>query len=282
MPKKHHPELLESAALLVGVGADLPATVSDAKRMRDLLLHDRSRSYPTNRLKLLTESQATVAEITSNLRAIGNSSIKRRYRTFIFYFSGHGGRNSSRSSASECFLVPYGYDTQSHATTSLPGKLLRALLERIVCDRMVAIFDCCHAGGIKSGVTLRNAPLPSELLKTWNRPGAVVLLASSHEDEYSYVEGGNSIFTATLLDGIQKHRRYRIFDLILFLFEEVARRSKRPATPICYPRIWNRNEFPALRAARPQPQTETLERTPTTAPRYGSATQNATNKTYSA
>ena len=54
-------------ALLIGVGADLPVTIQDAKGLRDILVDSERCAYPSDQVKLLTEGQATRQGILDGL-----------------------------------------------------------------------------------------------------------------------------------------------------------------------------------------------------------------------
>jgi hypothetical protein len=54
-------------ALLIGVGADLPATVKDATAIRDVLVNPSRAAYPVDQVELLTETGAVRKNILEAL-----------------------------------------------------------------------------------------------------------------------------------------------------------------------------------------------------------------------
>src|SRR5947209_5479097 len=111
-------------ALLVGVGADLPVTVTDATALHDVLVDPARAAYPaqpTKHVHLLTEQQATRNGILTAFDQLIEQVKDDAAATVIVYFSGHGIEVKHAGKAPEYFLVPYGYQPQERATTALSG-----------------------------------------------------------------------------------------------------------------------------------------------------------------
>ena len=62
------PTTIDGYALIIGVGADLPVTVTDATAVAGQLRDPQRCAYDPSRVRLLTEGAATRAGILDGLR----------------------------------------------------------------------------------------------------------------------------------------------------------------------------------------------------------------------
>ena len=220
-------------ALLVGTGADLPATVRDARRLRDVLADPGRGAYPLSQVQLLTEGGADRAKILAAFDRLIEQTKARDDATVFVYFSGHGGRFKDGEHWTY-FLVPHGYNSADRASTAISGEEFTEKIEAIKARKLVVLLDCCHAGGMPAvkdaGEEFIKAPVPPELLRVLDEGGGRVILASSREEEVSYAGDPYSLFTASLLDALtvkaSKDGFTRILDVLVYLFNEVPKRSK--------------------------------------------------------
>jgi hypothetical protein len=93
-----------------------------------------SIAYPEN-LHILKNNQATKEEILKKLNIMMNNMDERS--TFIFYFSGHGGRTQT----SESYLLTV--DNQQ-----LTANELATAVGRAKTNKIIIILDSCHSGGM--------------------------------------------------------------------------------------------------------------------------------------
>jgi hypothetical protein len=207
------PTLNESHALLIGVGdyshsrfANLPATVGDAQAITAILTDAALCAYPSASVHVLTGEQATTANIRATLKALAESTTPKS--TVFIYFSGHGGR-ALENGAWRTYLCPHEADPDDLAHTAIPGDEFSTLLAAIPAQKMLVILDACHAGGSANlkatdGTMIWKAGLPDDYYEALGQGSGRVVIASSKEDQYSYVrkEGDLSLFTWHLREAL--------------------------------------------------------------------------------
>ncbi len=228
-------------ALLVGVGGDLPDTVTDAQGLADILRDPARCAYPPAQVHLLTGPQATRAALLTALEQLVQTAPAEA--AVLVYFSGHGYRVAA-SGGESYYLLPYGYDLNRLAETALRGDEFAARLRALPTQRLLLLLDCCHAGGIGAakapGLTLTKAPLPPEALTLLREGRGRVLIASSQEHELSFAGKPYSAFTCALLEtlcgvGVAKPDGYvRVADLALHAREVVPQRTRGQQHPILH------------------------------------------------
>lgn len=228
-------------ALIIGVGADLPTTVQDANALNDVLVDPSRATYPSNQVDLLTEAKANRQGVLDAFdRLIGRVEYNSD-ATVIIYFSGHGGRIERPDKPPEHFLVPYGYDPSRRADTAISGLEFTQKIEAIQARKLVVLLDCCHAGGVPAlkepGETFVKSPMPPALLNVLASGSGRVVVASSHEEEYSYAGTPYSVFTTCLLEALEGKGAVnqdgfaRILDVLIYLFKHVPERASGPQHP---------------------------------------------------
>ncbi len=225
-------------ALLIGVGADLPVTVKDATALKNVLIDPNRAAYPPEQVTLLTETSATRQNILVAFDQIISQVHQNPDVTVIIYYSGHGGHIQQTN---EYFLVTYGYNPNERADTAISGLEFTQKIEAITARKLVVLLDCCHAGGIpvlkELGETFVKSPVPPELLNVLGTGSGRVVVASSREDEYSYIGQPLSAFTDCLLEALQgkasvnKDGYARILDVLVYLFDQVPKRASGPQHP---------------------------------------------------
>ncbi|NJL04803.1 MAG: caspase family protein [Chloroflexaceae bacterium] len=189
-------------ALVVGVGADLPATVQDAEQVAAFLRDPARCAYPPEQVTVLTNAQASRASVRAGLAQLAQDARTDPQATVVVYLSGHG------VATPHFAFLTHGYDLQNLPATAIAEAELSAALRAIPAQRLLVLLDCCHAGGqvtLKSpaGVALSPA-LPATVLTELGQGGGRVVLASSRQDERSYIMPGDplSLFTKTLLEAL--------------------------------------------------------------------------------
>lgn len=228
-------------ALVVGVGADLPNTVADARGLAEILRDPTRCAYLPERVTLLTGAEATRAGILASLEAL--AQLDDPEATVMVYFSGHGYQATS-TMGQLYYLMPYGYDVDRLYQTAISGQELTARLTAIRAQKLVLLLDCCHAGGVGEakapGVDLAKAPLPQEAVTLFTQGAGRVLIASSKEGELSYAGRPYSAFTLALVEafagvGVAKEDGYvRVTDLALHARQVVPGRTQDRQHPILH------------------------------------------------
>lgn len=225
-------EFSHGYALLVGVGADLPVTVKDAQAIHDVLRNSNRCAYPEKQVQLLTEAQATRADILAGLEQLAQAAKDNSEATIIVYFSGHGGH------IPDYYLVPYGYDPTDKINTAISGEEFTEKLRAIQSKKLLVLLDCCHAGGIADVKGFIKAPAPPELLDTLGQSSGRVVIASSQQDEVSYTGTPYSEFTKALLEGLsgygvsEKDGYARVLDIAMYVGRWVPDRTQDKQHPI--------------------------------------------------
>jgi len=230
-------------ALVVGIANyqyinRLPPTVrKDAKDIYHLLINSNHCGYPTSNVKLLLDDRATQRRLRQALADLAERSDKDS--TIFIYISSHGGRIESGSHIGE-YLLPVDVDNtsvNSLAQTAISGIEFTEALHAVPARKVVAVFDCCHAGGIgqpkNAKAPIIKAGLPDSYYEVLIAGRGQVILASSRDTEYSYVLPGaeNSLFTEHLLTGLRggipsEDGLIRVFDLFEYLQPRVT--GKQP------------------------------------------------------
>ena len=228
----------EGYALIIGVGADLPNTVDDAKGIADILKDEERCAYPAEHVQLLTGPEAARENVLAGLDTLAGATDEAS--TVLVYFSGHGYRVKT-SIGSRYFLMPHGYDTADLADTAVGGDELAARLQAIPAQKLLLLLDCCHAGGLDdikdAGLTLSKAPIPQEVLSLLDEGRGRAIIASSREDEKSYAGKPYSAFTLALIEalcgkGVARQDGFvRVADLALYTREMVPGRTKNRQHP---------------------------------------------------
>ncbi len=228
-------------AVVVGVGADLPNTIDDAKGFADILVDADRCAYPKDQVQVLTEKDATRDGILKVLDALSKTTDTES--TIVVYFSGHGYQIST-SVSDAYFLMPYGYDIHRLKQTAISGAEFTAKLRAIPAQKLLVLLDCCHAGGVGDaktpGLEFAKSPLPPETLELLAEGKGRVLIASSKEDELSYAGKPYSAFTLALIEslsgvGVAKQDGFvRVADMAMHAREVVPGRTGKKQHPILH------------------------------------------------
>jgi hypothetical protein len=207
------PTLKESHALLVGVGeyphprfASLPATVRDAQAITAVLTAPARCGYPSANVRVLTGEQATATNIRTDLKALAESTTPET--TVFVYLSGHGGR-ALEGGVWRTYLCPREADPDNLAQTAISGDELSALLAAIPARKLLVMLDACHAAAsaelkAADGTAIWKAGLPDGYYESLSHGSGRVVIASSKEDQFSYVrkQGDLSLFTWHLCEAL--------------------------------------------------------------------------------
>lgn len=190
-------------AVVVGVtrfqDPTIPALNLSTKDAKDFhaFLMERQGSFKSAQLTLLTDEQATRANITDALRNKLKSAGKDDI--VIIYLSGHGAEDSEHSN--EFYFVTHDARRDNLFGTALLMNDTH-LFRGIASERCLLLADACHAAGFIPGLEGGRAKSVATLFQgTKGR----VAIASSSPAEKSYEKSvyGNSVFTHFLLKGLR-------------------------------------------------------------------------------
>ena len=225
-------------ALLIGVGNDLPITVQDATAVNDILIDSQRCAYPINQVKLLTENHATRQGILEGLDWLIAQVQTDPEAMVIVYYSGHGGH------VPDYHLIPYNYHPNDIMHTAVSGAEFTEKLRAIQTKKLLILLDCCHAGGmaeVKSGFI--KAPSPPELENILSAGSGRAVIASSRENQVSWIGKPYSKFTQALLEGLagygaSKHNGYAgLTDVAMYIGRTVYNNTngeQQPTLDIAY------------------------------------------------
>ena len=231
-------------ALVVGVGADLKVTASDAEGFSDILTDKGRCAYPPENVKLLTESHACRDRILEGLDWLAVKATADPAATIIFYFSGHGGFRPGYH------LVPYDYDYADLNNTAISDAALTVKLKAIQSKKLLVLLDCCHAGGmtaIKRGPFTKSS-VPPTLAESLKKGSGRILIASSRNTEVSWTGSPYSVFTQALREGLagcnpsEQDGYARLTDVAFHIAHVVPQRTQEKQHPIM--RLSNADDFP--------------------------------------
>jgi hypothetical protein len=149
---------------------------------------------------VLTGEQASRANIITALETLASTT--NAESTVLVYFSGHGYQLSG--AIKSYFLMPHGYDSKDLSETAISGSEFVGLLKGIPAQKLLVLFDCCHAGGLSDleGFQIAKAPLPPEATKMFANGGGRIMIGSSQPDELSFAAKPYSVFTYALIKGL--------------------------------------------------------------------------------
>lgn len=201
-------------ALVIGVGthqfaaqADVPITKADASAVAAILCDPNACGYPPTQVKFIHDEGATKAGILTALDALAQR-VGEKDTVFLFY-AGHGALGTQ----SNYYLVSHDAQVKDKRIvegTGVSEAELLAKLRAIKAQRMVLIFNACHAGHLSPTLTLEPptlaasnpaADIAAALLGTGE--GRIILTAC-REEQVSYIgKGPLTIFTQALVDGLR-------------------------------------------------------------------------------
>jgi hypothetical protein len=217
-------------AVVVGVGADLPVTIEDAKAISSTLLDPTRCAYPEHQVRLLTGESARRDHIVSSLKWLAQSASEDD--TAIVYFSGHGTENPG------FYLVPFGFEWQNLENTAISGTEFTELLRSIKARKLLVLLDCCHAGGQAEAKGFVKSPISSAALDELGRSSGRVVIASSRKDEVSWTGNPYSQFTMAVLEALSGQGAFeqdgfaRVLDLGTHVTRVVPERTGDKQHPI--------------------------------------------------
>jgi tetratricopeptide (TPR) repeat protein len=194
----------QSYALVIGIAqyANLPASAQlrypdrDAQAIYTTLISEQGGEFPANHVHMLTDSEATLANIRRELENWLPAVTTPDDRVLI-YFAGHGFISSGKG-----YLAPYDIDLHNIAGTALPMETLGRLIGTQIKGKWkVLLTDACHSGAItpETDPTQLNG-----LLLSMNQ--SIFSLTASRDREQSFESadwgGGHGIFTYYVVQGL--------------------------------------------------------------------------------
>jgi uncharacterized caspase-like protein len=220
-------------AVVIGVGADLPVTIDDARGVAELLRDPTRCAYPVDQVALLTGKDAHRENILVALEHLAKQTQTDPEATAVVFFSGHGLETPTYH------LMPFGYDLANLAQTAISGTEFTDRLRAIRAQKLVVLLDCCHAGGLaEAKALLVKSPLPPSIINELGSSSGRVVIASSRKDELSCTGQPYSVFTAALLEALAGYGAFerdgyaRVLDTAMWAGRKVPERTNDRQHPI--------------------------------------------------
>jgi len=188
--------------LLVGVSTykdpaiNLKYAAKDARDFADALKAQQGGLYREVELKVLTDGDATTAEIKKALTWLERSVTSRDVG--LVFFAGHGITDTKN----RYYYLTADSDYKAPEDTALEGFTLKERT-RSIAGKMLVFLDTCHAGQAMSAGT-RGVDINSLVNDLSSAENGVVTYASSTGLEASQENDswGNGAFTKALIEGL--------------------------------------------------------------------------------
>lgn len=195
----------QSYALVIGIASyrNLPASAQlhfpgrDAQSIYTTLISEQGGEFPANHVHMLTDSEATLANITREM-ATWLPSVTTPDDRVLIYFAGHGFISGGKG-----YLAPYDIDLHNIAGTALPMETVGKLIGSAIKGKWkVLITDACHSGAItpESDPTQVNGMM-------LQLQQSIFSLTASRDREQSFESadwgGGHGIFTYYVVQGLE-------------------------------------------------------------------------------
>jgi len=200
-------------AVVIGISGyeHLPAAAQlhfahrDAQEFAAFLRTAAGGALPGDHIRLLTDEQATLAEIRAAVDTwlVGSA---RPDDVVYFFFAGHGVLDEH----DDGYFVAHDSDPQNLHATALPFQEVdRTLSDRLRAKLVILIADACHTGRLGWSSYSPNEPSraarPLEQIGHGDRSFLKLLAASPSERSFEDAQwdGGHGVFTQVLLHGLR-------------------------------------------------------------------------------
>ncbi|MBT8257957.1 MAG: caspase family protein [Bacteroidia bacterium] len=227
-------------ALLIGIGADLKASVEDANVIYNVLADKTLCGYKEENIVLLTEEQATKQGILEGLDKM--IDMTNDDSSVLIFYSGHGGRTPWNDKVIY-WLQPNDHNEENKVY--IDSVDFRNKINQMKAKRMVILMDCCHAAGmtnrqdqVSSDSSLQTSVVdenPEGLVDNLGQDHqTVTIMSSCRDDEKSWILPGqvNSLFTQCFIEALKGgNRRFyedeyvRLTDAVNYIFDQVPKRK---------------------------------------------------------
>lgn len=202
---------------------DLTYTINDAVSFAEFLKSKKGGSVPASNIVLLTENQASKANIIAKAKALF-SKAKKNDRV-IFYFSGHGSKG--------CFLP---YDATTMGNNLLYFDEVKSIFRSAKCNTKLLFADACFSGSMKKGLAT-NAELKKSIEKgnksASNMNIAVMMSCQGNETSIESSSLRQGLFTYYLMEGLggkannDGNKYVTIQELYYYVYHKVQDRASQ-------------------------------------------------------
>ena len=184
-------------------GAQLHFAHRDAQEFAAFLRGPAGGGFPADHVRLLTNEEATLAQIRSALDT-WLAGMTRPSDVVYLFFAGHGVLDNN----DDGYFVAHDSDPQNlHATALSFQELDTTISTRLNARLVVLIADACHAGRLGWSSYAPDAPnrAAEPLARIGQGDRSFLKLLASRPSEQSFEDpewkGGHGVFTQALLEG---------------------------------------------------------------------------------
>lgn len=176
---------------------------SDARKLQEALVSNRSKYYKNVELRTLLDDEASSDSIVEELNAIVGRA--GAVDTLLFFYSGHGYKGAD----GRFYLTPAGFQTTSAESTGLAWSRIASILRRSRA-RVVIILDACHSGLTGAEELGTNDEMAAELTET-DVPTLILAAAKGRQVAYEDPPDvpprwGGGVFTYALVKLLNEGR----------------------------------------------------------------------------
>lgn len=200
----------DTYALIIGISdyqdpgnGDLQFAHRDAEVFADYLTSAAGGSVPSDHIKLLTNEEATIANIYVAKKWLEDTADKDDL--VYFYFSGHGNMESDLYKLG--FLLAYDTPKGNYLNNAVRIEDINIMANTLSVKKdasVVLITDACHSGKL-TGSDNRGKVLVGEQLATVERNEVRIASCEAHEEseEDQAWGGGRGAFSFYLINGLK-------------------------------------------------------------------------------
>ncbi len=226
-------------ALLIGIGADLKASVTDATAIYNVLADKTLCGYKEENIVLLTEEKATKKGILEGLDKL--IEMTNDDSSVLIFYSGHGGRTPWKEDKIIYWLQPNDHNSENQVY--IDSVDFRDKIAKMKAKRLVILMDCCHAAGMTSQQNQASSDSSLQSSSADENPEGLVdnlghnhqtvtIMSSCRDEELSWIMEGdiNSLFTKCFIEALKAdHKRFfedeyvRLTDAVNHIFAKVPK-----------------------------------------------------------
>lgn len=197
-------------ALIVGINSyqewtPLTTAVNDARALREILI--KQYGFTSDRIILKTDEQATLSQITNELRNIAGRL--KPIDNLLIYFAGHGHLDDLTG---EGYWIPVEGKLKDPSTW-LAHSMVKNILssERVMGKNIVVVADSCYAGTLLRGgpslLSMGDARYQERLRELAIKKSRQVITSGGNEPVSDGGREGHSLFAYYFLKALRENNR---------------------------------------------------------------------------
>ena len=242
-------------ALLIGISEyggglpSLPGTQQDIQSMQHVLESPKVGNF--DHVQVLPNPNRTTMELEIEKLFSEN---RDRDDLILLYFSGHGVKDNNGALYLATTITKKNPQGRILTSTAVSSVALQDYMGKSRSKRQVVILDCCFSGAFAKDMKAKGAGEAIDIKAQLGGEGRAVLTSSTATQE-SYEEGGESIYTRYLVQGLETGAADQNDDGKVTVDElhEYAKEKVQEAAPSMRPEIYAvREGYKIVMALSPQ------------------------------